>query len=249
VSGVSAVTLDGDMQVYATSKLEARYIYDEVFRNDCYGVTDLPDPPFVVDVGANIGLFALFVKGRYPAAEILAFEPMPQSAALFRRNLALHELQAVVLHEVALGQVPETAVPFTFYPRIPGNSTRHPEVKVAAKAALGETMPAKLVERLYQSQTVTVNVERLSAFLPAGRRIDLLKIDVEGAELDVLLGIDEVHWPLVGRVVVEVHDQDGRVDSVCKILRDHGLEPAARASAPEGPAYVVDARRGTNASI
>jgi FkbM family methyltransferase len=241
VSEVSVITLDEDMRVYAASKLEARYIYDEIFQADCYGVTELPDRPFVIDVGANIGLFALFVKRRYPAAEILAFEPMPQSAELLRRNLALHEVGSVVVHEVALGRAPETAAPFVFYPRIPGNSTRHPEVKVEAMAQLGETMPAKMVERLYRGRAVTADVERLSAFLPAKRGIDLLKIDVEGAELDVLLGIDEGHWPLVRRVVAEVHDQDGRVDSVCELLHGHGFDPAVRPAG--GPAQLVDARR------
>jgi FkbM family methyltransferase len=56
----------------------------------------------------------------------------------------------------------------------------------------------------------------------AVERIDLLKIDVEGAEWEVLTGVGEA-WPKVGAVTVEVHDMDGRVQKVCDLLRAKGL--------------------------
>jgi hypothetical protein len=49
-----------------------------------------------------------------------------------------------------------------------------------------------------------------------------LKIDVEGAEWDVLRGIDEAHWPLIRQIVVEAHDVDGRVDRVRDLLLSKG---------------------------
>jgi nonribosomal peptide synthetase DhbF len=55
-------------------------------------------------------------------------------------------------------------------------------------------------------------------------RIDLLKIDVEGAELDVLRGIAEPTWPLVRHVVVEVHDVAGRVERIRSMLESRGFE-------------------------
>jgi hypothetical protein len=50
----------------------------------------------------------------------------------------------------------------------------------------------------------------------------LLKVDVEGDELNVLLGIDAAHWPMIRQVVVEVHDVDGRLHDVCRLLRGVG---------------------------
>ena len=41
-------------------------------------------------------------------------------------------------------------------------------------------------------------------------RVDLLKIDVERAELDVLRGIDDQCWPLIEQIVVELHHEAGR---------------------------------------
>lgn len=222
------IELDETLHVYASSAIEARFLYDEIFREGCYDDVVLPDRPFVVDVGANIGMFLLFVKRRYPGARILAFEPAPPSAALLRKNVELHRLDEVELHEVALGAIDEKDVTFTFYPMIPGNSTRYPEIKEVQKANMAKTLAVKVVERMHQGQEITVQVRRISDYLPSDRPIDLLKIDAEGAEVDVLLGVDEAHWPLIEQVVMEVQDLDDRLQAACDVLTAHGLEPSVR---------------------
>jgi len=54
-------------------------------------------------------------------------------------------------------------------------------------------------------------------------RIDLLKVDVEGAELDVLRGIEERHWPLVRQAVVEVERWTGNRDRVREVFATRGF--------------------------
>ena len=54
-------------------------------------------------------------------------------------------------------------------------------------------------------------------------RIDLLKVDVEKAELDVLNGIDVKDWPKIRQVVVEVHDLDRRIETATRLLTAAGL--------------------------
>lgn len=52
--------------------------------------------------------------------------------------------------------------------------------------AVGHVYSANVAERLHRSSSITVRVQTLSDYLVAGRAVDLLKIDAEGAELDVL---------------------------------------------------------------
>jgi len=56
------------------------------------------------------------------------------------------------------------------------------------------------------------------------RRIDLLKVDVEGTELDVLRGIDDRHWSRIQQVVLEGHDQNGRLAAIEKLLDRQGFD-------------------------
>lgn len=248
MGAVRLVEFDDGMRVFASSGLEVKFQYDEIFRSHCYSFA-LPVRPFVIDVGANIGLFSLFVKLQRPEASILAFEPVPETAAVFRRNAELHRLSAVDVREVALGSRPERDAPFTYYPALPGNSTRYPAQKAASIAALGLLYNARVAERLYQGRPMTVRVDRLSSYLLAERPVDLLKVDVEGAELDVLLGIDAAHWPLIRQVSLEVHDQQGRLGLVCELLRARGLPPEVDIAPMTDPAardYLVRAvRRGS----
>ncbi len=55
-------------------------------------------------------------------------------------------------------------------------------------------------------------------------RIDLLKIDVEGAEYEVLLGIGPKTWPRIRQVVLEGHDKDGRLNAIKNLLQKHGFD-------------------------
>ena len=136
----------------------------------------------VLDIGANIGLFAVPL-GRAALAQggrLIAFEPMPMSAARLRENLAANNVAATVL-EVALGAEDGTAEMAPMEP--------------------GETANAAFVERATGSST-TVKVMRLDEIAAelALHRCDVVKVDVEGGELAVLRGgatFLEHHQPLI----------------------------------------------------
>ena len=53
-------------------------------------------------------------------------------------------------------------------------------------------------------------------------KIDLLKIDVEGDEIEVLNSIGEANWPLIRQIVVEVHDINERLATAVNLLTVHG---------------------------
>jgi 31-O-methyltransferase len=72
----------------------------------------------------------------------------------------------------------------------------------------------------------TCELRTLSAELAASGfdRLDLVKIDVEGAEEDVLRGVDEADWPRIRQLVIEVHDLDGRRDRLAAELARRGYQ-------------------------
>jgi 31-O-methyltransferase len=55
------------------------------------------------------------------------------------------------------------------------------------------------------------------------KAVDLVKIDVEGAEWEVLQGVDDADWPRLRQLVIEVHNVGGRVERVRKLLESNGF--------------------------
>lgn len=72
----------------------------------------------------------------------------------------------------------------------------------------------------YKVRCVTLEEVVRSEQLP---RIDLLKIDVEGAEIEVLRGLGADAFALVQQIVLETHNRDGRLRTIEELLRRHGL--------------------------
>jgi FkbM family methyltransferase len=211
----------------------------------------------IIDAGANIGLFTLYMKAKYPAAHILAFEPAPLIFDLYRRNLALHNVPAqdVDAHACALGSESAASKPLTYFPNAPGNSTFVPGEKELLRKALPAEHYQRMIDRSSAGATqVDVPVERLSRFLdryPDLARIDLLKVDVESWELDVLRGIDDRHWKMVRNVAVEVSELSGLREDIEALLKDKGFSikrELAAWSYETAPTYTVLARRGEGLS-
>lgn len=215
---------------YGQSQVEAQFIYKEIFEDGCYEIPNFAESPFVIDAGANIGLFSLYMKQNYPSSRVLAFEPAPDTFDILQRNLELHNAGNVEAFSSGLSSKEATAK-LTYYPNLPGNSTLVPEEKRQLYDAAAKVYGKEAAEQLFgavfaTAREVDVKLQRLSHFLN-GRsdlaRIDLLKIDVEGAELDVLLGLDDAHWDLVQNVILEVCETSGTRTAIAELLKLKGF--------------------------
>jgi FkbM family methyltransferase len=241
------IELSAGFSCYADDEATTRFGYREIFEDDAYAFDDLPANPVVVDVGAGIGLFTLFVKRRYPAAKVLAFEPVPRNAALLARNLALHGIQDdVVVRRSCLGAAPGPDTGFTLVPNLAGNSTLYPRELVEQRRLMAAAVGERRAAALFATERIPVEVECFSpavAGFAATGPIDLVKVDVEGAEPDVLEGIADSDWPRIGAFVVEV---GGAREVVERTLRERGFAVRSTRAPfmwPELGIYNVTARR------
>jgi FkbM family methyltransferase len=130
----------------------------------------------VVDVGANIGLHTLAAARRVkPNGRIYAFEPAPTTFESLRQTIMMNGIGDVAdARMLAVGARAERRTLY-LHP-ISGHNSMYP-TKGDEERRLG---------------SIEVDVDTLDALIPPDRGIDLVKIDVEGAELDVLAGMARI---------------------------------------------------------
>jgi hypothetical protein len=82
---------------------------------------------------------------------------------------------------------------------------------------------------------VTCRLVRLSDVIDQEQvtRIDLLKIDVEGAEFDCMAGIESRHWPLVRQAIIEVHEGEEACERMDRLLIEQGFQTHRFQQAPD----------------
>lgn len=160
--------------------------WDDIFVHDSLAFSCGSKAPRILDCGANIGLASLYFKRQYPAATITAFEADPSLAAICRRNLAANGYGDVEVKDAAVW-VNDGTIEFVCEGADSG-----------AVAALDPSV---------QGDRAVVPSVRLSEWLR--QPIDLLKLDVEGAELRILEDCRDL-LPNVRAITIDLHEFDPR---------------------------------------
>jgi FkbM family methyltransferase len=164
----------------------------QVLVNREYDSQSLPATAnVIVDLGANIGLASVFFGLKYPAARILAVEPEAKNHRIMVANLE------------ALGdrvQTRNAAVWVT-----DGVINLHTEDEKGL--TLGNWGP-RVSEQASRSGTMTECHKPATLLDEAGlATVDILKVDIEGAELEIFSDAAEQWLPRVGLIIVETHDR------------------------------------------
>ena len=154
-----------------------------------YGpVSSLRRIRLIVDCGANIGLSSYYLLHRYPEARVIAVEPDEANCALCRRNLAAFGERAIVMQAAVWRENRRLRI-------APASRSR------GAWALRVEPDDEGPVEGL----TLVEILRRAGQTGP----VDLLKIDIEGAETEVFRGSPE--WLRITRnIAIELHGEDAR---------------------------------------
>ncbi len=191
--------------------------YNDIYRHGAYEAQFDVAVPRILDCGANIGMSVLYWKSIAPDAAITAFEADPEIAGILARNLsAAGSANGVEIVQAAV-------------------CARRGTVEFAPDGGdAGHIGPGGLV----------VPAVRLRDCLT--EKIDLLKLDIEGAEIDVVLDCADVLHN-VERIVLEYHslaDQERRLGTMLGTLEASGFRLIVKTEhAPSRPLLAISNHR------
>jgi FkbM family methyltransferase len=164
------------------------WMFEQIFIHREYDFDVTRSPRTIVDAGANIGLAAIYFASRFPEARIVAIEPEQSNFELLRRNVSPYaniapvhaalwgENESISLVDPALGKS-------GFMTQAAGNGESFGDILHA--------VPGMTVERVMREHGMA--------------HLDILKIDIEGAEREVFR--DPSPWlERVDALIVELHE-------------------------------------------
>lgn len=199
------------------------FLFAEIFLAEPYRFRSTNESPRIIDGGVNVGMSVAYFKTVYPQSTIVGFEPHPEAYAVACRNVERNRFSGVDLRNAALmGTEGQLTLNF-----IPGE-------------IMASTVTRRLEVRGEKAKSVSVPGLRLSPFLDSD--VDMLKLDIEGAEASVLTEVGS-KLRRAANVFIEFHQtrgsDDNRLSVVARCLEDNGFDLliTSTASSRIGAAY------------
>lgn len=158
-----------DVSVVFYNPQEFLHAIKEIFIDEVYLFKPKTKEPVIIDCGGFIGLSALYFKLRYPHSKVIVYEPDKKNYSIAKENIeSWQNIQDITLLNKAIW-INEEAISFI-------------QTNDMSSAIVKDN------EQNTDANIVKVETERLRNIL--NRKIDFLKIDIEGAEYEVLMDID-----------------------------------------------------------
>lgn len=222
---------DLDLAIDDPFDRDIEYIYNEIFLGKAYDHPQitLSERPTIIDVGANVGLFAIWAARTYCPRTILCYEASPTTHECLLQNVARHvggEATATCLN-LAVSFEPGRELVLHQPPWNSGFST----LLDGSKLPWVDELRDKGELQTHRVRSTTVSREMAAQGLAS---VDLLKIDVEGYFMEVLAGVAPADFAKIRNIVMEAEYAEAlgqTADSLCALLRDHGYDVEAKHAA------------------
>lgn len=166
--------------------------FKEIFVDEIYKFETNSNIPVIYDCGANIGISCLYFKNLYPNAKIKAFEADPVIVNILKTNLVKNNINDVEIIDKAVW-IDDKGVEF------------------GIEGADGGSI------YLNNMNKVKIESVRLKDLLEKEERVDLLKMDIEGAEYEVLKDCYET-LDKIKYIFVEYHSWNNTTQKLSEIL-------------------------------
>jgi len=206
------VLLKSGLKFYVTNLLDLHIIKETIF-DGVYNFNYKLSPKIILDVGAHVGDYSIYMGLEYPKAKIFAFEPNPKTYKILVENIKVNGVKNVTTINLGL-------------------SNRSQKEKLYLQLASGMTSVYKKENHSFSS--VSINTLSLADFLRkySVNSVDIMKVDCEGAEYKIFLGLPKNTLSQIKNITMEYHDglaKNSHVDLV-KLFRKSNYNLTTQAS-------------------
>ena len=179
----------------------------DIFFLRIYHFETKVEDPLIIDCGSNIGMSILYFKNSYPGARVIGFEPDPPIFNMLTENVNANNLTDVQLINAALAAHNGSAIEF------------YCDGKYGSY--IGDLYAPS---HIHTYEKIKVSCVPLKAYLT--EPVSFLKMNIEGAECEVLLDCGE-SLRMIDRMVIEYHHLPGlprTLHIILRLLHDLGFE-------------------------
>jgi FkbM family methyltransferase len=202
-----------DFLVSYTNEEEFKGLKKEIFDLHAYYFETEKTQPLIIDIGAHIGLSSLYFSYLYPLAQITAVEPHPLAYQLLQENFTQNNLTNITTHQAAVTPQGQSLTLFT--------DTENDWLSTTSLVKGAWTQNQSTKPFTAKGVTLRQLVETYR-----GATIDLVKMDIEGAEHQVLPQAGE-ELSLIKELIIEYHPNSKHsiITSIDR-LKKFGLSPS-----------------------
>ena len=180
----------GDKIIHGPDYHLISVLLKEKFVEGQYYFDTVKQQPVIIDCGANIGISALYFKSLYPHSIVHCFEPYSKAVEYLKRNIEENGLQDVHVHREAV-------------------AASDGEIKLNIPADANMLNPSVLVSANSPASEMVKSIKLSSFINSVDEEIDLIKLDVEGAEYEIVEDLNNSGILATGKVrmlIIEYHD-------------------------------------------
>jgi FkbM family methyltransferase len=176
-------------------------MYREIWLSEIYKLKNIGRTPLFIDCGANIGLGSIYLKEKHPGAKIICFEPDKRVFSVLKTNI--HERYGFTDVELVNKGVWKEETTLEFF----------------SEGADG----GRIKTDSDKENIVSIEVTKLSRYID--QEVDFLKIDIEGAEFEVIKEVED-KLSKVRNIFIEYHsfaNQEQNLPELLQILKKAGF--------------------------
>lgn len=190
-----------NLVLHSPSQVDLGFLFHEIWLDGVYNRSgyEVGQGDIVIDIGANIGTFAIYVAASAPGVKVFAYEPFPQNFDYLCKNISDSYLTNVKPYRKAIAGM---------------NEQRTLNV---SDAWVLNSLSANNEEHK-TANGIQVECITLSEILKETERCDLLKIDCEGSEYEIFYSCSPETLSKIRRIVGEYHEFDVSPEKTGKAL-------------------------------